>query len=292
MINQIMMGSEGQMYERWAASNFFYWFIFFAGWRILDTKCGGRCKFDQLSPYCRALWMVVVCAICMLDAVHYYEEFGFLDPESFHQHYTNGTLLGQEWLEEQHLSWWLQWPVACSPIAPLSVTLLCLYSLYISYFRPLSGAGLASPRRCSQPTNGELLGLPDRFIEFMLSLSGHSQFEKAQMVRIMPAIYVFMSFNSIMRILQLITGEINYANLKHEASSLPEKMEFCIFMVSGNSNCMALFSAWTLLKFVAYLLQGLQTVAGEEFENTQLILKTNLFQMLKIYILATVVQSV
>merc|ERR1712224_433161 len=96
--------------------------------------------------------------------------------------------------------------------------------------------------------------------------------------------------------MQLFTGEINYANSHFYNQPFDEKKTFCEYMVNGNDNCMALFSAWALLNFAAYLLQGLREEDAhadhEGFRLTSELIKSVLFQMLKCYVLVSVVQDV
>lgn len=296
------------MQEHWAASFFLYVLVIVIVWRFVDYLACYRCGYSRFSLAFRALVMLVALVQCMRDTVHYYSLFGFLDPDLFQTTYTNGTPLGPEWHEQLVFQAWLRWLVVFSPVALLIVTILGLRGLFLAHAH--SAVSQSNILIVDEDEKEEALSEP--LTTAVLALSGQRQCDKAHMVRLMPAVYVFMSFNSILRIVQLLTGEINYANPRYEGDSLQEKITFCDYMVIGNDNCMALFSAWALLNFGAYLLQGLRVIDdsgaptdhSESLHNTysvghfsslgfvtvRKLVKSVLFQMLKYYILVNVVQ--
>merc|ERR1719329_291759 len=120
-----------------------------------------------------------------------------------------------------------------------------------------------------------------------------------------------------MRLMQLFTGAINSADYcRYETDSLHEKMNFVNFMVAGNDNCMALFSAWSLLNFSAYFVQGLKGLkevvddkvnrksesqseptpddhhfTNEGFDTVRGLVRGVLFQMMKPYVLVNIART-
>jgi len=242
----------------------------------------------------------IALVICVGDSVGFFREFHLYNPQYFFQNYSNGTAFGPEWETQLVFPPWLRWLVVFSPLALVSVTIVTLYNLYVSHANTVGSLNDAT-----MSNEDQILMRSNFFTMALLNMAGKRQSDKARMVRIMPVIYVFMSYNSIMRVMQLFTGAINVDLPRYESENLSEKMNFVDFMVIGNDNCMALTSAWALLNFAAYVLQGLESHDGEgssvsssskDFSKEglkclRMLVKSVLFQMLKSYLLVNIVQT-
>lgn len=276
------------MLEHWGASCVLYSVMILAVWMFGDFLCGtcGRvnCHFEK-SLWFKVIVIGIAFVALLVDTLEMQSRFPYLDPDTFVHSYSNGTALGPEWREDLRFPGWLRFLVVFSGV-PVIITAAIVLNDFVRHIRtPTRQATTPSTR--SRRTYSQ--GFQSNPITYLfLMLSGTNQGDHVWMIKLMPAIYAFLSYNSIMRIMQLFTGAVNEDNVRYEGQPLSEKCTFVEFMVTGNDNAMAFYSAWALLNFGAYVMQGLRH--GDRGNARNEMLQDILFQMVKLYILVNAVQ--
>lgn len=211
----------------------------------------------------------------LCDMVSLLIEFPFLDPDSFHTSYSNGTAYGPEWHTELCFPTWL-WFLVLFSVLP--VTAVVVLSTYILYTRVL----FLQHQEDEPPDvlNPEVEAA-NPITSWIIRQCGQHLNDLIFMVLLMPSIVALLCFANILRMMQLVTGRYNEDQPQHESDDLCEKIRYILYLVAGNTDCIAFFIACSLLSFGAYLLRRIEPVMGQQ---EQKMMQEWVMQTLKYYV--------
>jgi len=214
----------------------------------------------------------------LCDMVSLLIEFPFLDPDSFHTSYSNGTAYGPEWHIEVCFPTWLWFLVLFSP---LPVTVVVVLSTYILYTK------VVFLRRESSEVEASVLNpeveAANPITSCIIQQCGQHLSDLIIMVLLMPSTVALLCFANILRMMQLVTGRYNEDQPQHESDDLFEKIRYILHLVAGNTDCIAFFIACSLLSFGAYLLRRIEEVK-EMGQKEQKMMQEWVMQTLKYYV--------